>query len=1217
MLEKIGPYALERELGAGAMGTVYAATVGARAPGLELGDEVALKVVHPQLLERSGFFRRFMREAEVGTRIRHENVVRTHLCDQLVVDGTPYAFLVMEYVEGRTLTQLRDDLGCVPEELCRHIGREMSKGLIAIHEAGIVHRDVKPDNVLVTRDHVVKLMDLGVARLEDEEVRLSRPGAFVGSPEYASPEQFEGGDVDGRCDLHAVGVVLYELACGVQPFRADSFRHVMKRICEEAPRRLGDVQPQISEFLEELVHTLLEKDRSARFESAAVLLDVLEQGEDSAWWRQRAVQRRDTVAAPARRLHLQRETSVHGRDDELDRMRELFGLAKGGQGQVVLVEGEAGVGKSRFVDELVRRLRDSGEDVEFVFGGYPPGAAATAAGGFSSAYREFLGPKGAAPYLEETPLLVPAFDAALRGETTPAGEAELSLDALGTCFVHVTRRIAAERPVVVLIDDLHFAPNEARDLFAALAQAIARSRVLLVGTVRPGAPPEWIANLVRLEHASQVELPRLGPKDLAALLEEAFGSRALAEELGYRIVTKSDGNPFFAFEIIRGLREGQFIRRNADGSWTSTNVIDDIEIPSSLLDLVNARIAHLGDEERHLLDVAACWGFEFDASLVGEALGLRRLPVLQAFAKLEARDRLVRSEGRSFVFDHNQVQEVLYDALPEMLREEYHLALAEALESRGGKADGITALRLCSHFQLGGDERRALPYLDEAITHLRKGHRDGQAADLATRVLAVPGLLEGEKRADLLLRLAGPTGVFDSLSRVEEWHALAEELSQLAEELDDDVWRGRAERSVGLVLHRRSRPDDAEAHFRRALELAERTGDRNVRAGALGDLGNVHHTRGELDEATRRHEMHLEASRASGDRRSEAVALVNLALVLQGQGRLTECIELNQQAAAVAAEIGDRDIVSTTDAHLGNVYVTLGRLDEARARLERHLRFTREMGMRTHEARALGNLGNVCYGEGRLVDALQCFDRFLALSREVGDRRSAAIALVNIGPAWLALGQTERAREALEESLTICRDVGLPYPEGYALQNLAELCDDAGDEQEALDRTREALELRRRIGHRDGVADSLVVLGDLLRRAGDADGARAALDEAAEICREQERTGRLALTLATKALLPGESPDEALRAMEAAADEGSTARTCLYLYLATGDAQHLERAKQTLDDTIARAPEEHHDAMRSRSRTNRDILAAWREHAGGTDDDSDDDVISEAETRVG
>jgi serine/threonine-protein kinase len=373
----LGPYRIDRELGAGGMGRVYAAT----------GPDgvVALKIVHPHLLEQPGFFKRFMREAQLGQSIRHENVVRTLDCDQLVTGGQANAFLVMEYVEGQTLADLQHELDKVPEELCRHIAREICKGLAAVHDAGVVHRDLKPDNVLITPDHVVKVMDLGVAQVADEVMRLSKSGAFVGSVEYAAPEQFKGGDVDGRTDLHALGVLLYELSSGRHPYRGAGFHEVLGRVCDQEPRRLGDVNPQLSAFFEEVVHTLLVKEPRGRFASATQLLDVLESGEDSAWWHERARRLQEETKRPLRRIHIPRETAIYGRDAELSTLRTLFERATGGDGQVVWIAGEAGIGKSRLVDELVAHLHADGEDIDFLFGSYPPGGAATAAGAFSTA----------------------------------------------------------------------------------------------------------------------------------------------------------------------------------------------------------------------------------------------------------------------------------------------------------------------------------------------------------------------------------------------------------------------------------------------------------------------------------------------------------------------------------------------------------------------------------------------------------------------------------------------------------------------------------------------------------------------------------------------------------------------------------------------------------------------------------------------------------------
>jgi len=189
-------------------------------------------------------------------------------------------------------------------------------------------------------------------------------------------------------------VLLYELSSGQHPYRGGGFHEVLTRVCDSAPRRLGEINPQLSAFFEEVVHTLLVKDPRGRFTSAEQLLDVLQDGEDSAWWHERARRLRSETKRPLRRIRISRETAVHGRGKELDRLRAVYEKAKSGEGQVVLIEDEAGIGKSRLVDELIARLHAEGEDLNFLFGSYPPGGAAAASGAFSDAFHEHLGDEG-------------------------------------------------------------------------------------------------------------------------------------------------------------------------------------------------------------------------------------------------------------------------------------------------------------------------------------------------------------------------------------------------------------------------------------------------------------------------------------------------------------------------------------------------------------------------------------------------------------------------------------------------------------------------------------------------------------------------------------------------------------------------------------------------------------------------------------------------------
>jgi tetratricopeptide (TPR) repeat protein len=1172
----LGPYRIDRELGSGGMGKVYAAT----------GPDgvVALKVVHPHLIQTPGFFKRFMREAQLGQSIRHENVVRTLDCDQDFSGGKATCFLVMEYVEGQTLSELLHELERVPEELCRHVAREICKGLAAVHDAGVVHRDLKPENVLITPDHVVKIMDLGVAQVADEALRLSKSGAFVGSVEYAAPEQFKGGDVDGRTDLHALGVLLYELATGTHPYRGGSFHEVLGRVCDQDARRLGDVNPQLSAFFEEVVHTLLVKDPRGRFASATKLLDVLEQGEDSDWWHGRARSLQAETKRPIRRIRISRETAVYGREKELAQLRSLYERATAGDGQVVLIEGEAGIGKSRLVDELIARLHADGEDLNFLFGSYPPGGAATATGGFSAAYREHFGESGSADHLTQTPILAPAFDALLKGESAPTGVEQLTKDSLQTCFVNATRSIAAERVTVVLIDDLHFAPDEGRALFTALAMAAPGSRVLLVGTTRPGVSEEWLAGVTRLDQTSHVPVDRLSPKDLIELLRDNFKSEDLAIGLAGKIALKSDGNPFFIFEIIRGLREGQFITKRDDGTWATTRIIDEIEIPSSVLDLVNARVAALTEEERDLLDVACCWGYEFDPGLIGDVLEMRRIPLLKRFGQIERAHRLVRASGRNYVFDHHQVQEALYSTLHEQMREEYHAALAEALEARTNAVesdpealDGALCVDLCEHYLKGARGESALRYLEAAQSHLSEGYLNAQVVALCERALAVPDLLTGAERAKALVRLVRALDVLGRRTRLEEY---VREAERLAEGADDDELRGHVTNVLGSVLLESSRHEQGWAAFRRSLDLARARGDKAAEAGATVNMGNVFWVQRRLAEAQEWYERGLALCREIGHKRFESIATGNLGNVLESQGRLAEAQEHFERALALSREIGYRLGAAVATENLGMVFRSQGRLAEAQEHFERSLALNREIGRRQGEASATGSLGAVFSSQGRLAEAQEHHERSLALSREIGYRKGELLAQHNLRGVLRELGDTEGSEERLVASLALCEELG--------------------DRHLAVPTKR--------------------ALGSLRAATRGVEEGRELLVEARDAAAEIGLPGDEVLAYCELALLPGEHAEDALSAYTEHVERlspGERQSARYLLFRATGDRTHLEEAKRLLDELLAKNPPEYHGSMCQNIGVHREILAAWREEFGEDDDSSGGASPTESPTRAG
>ncbi len=262
------------------MGTVFLATALSRGRDDEppdAGVQVALKVLHPHVVSSPERFQRFRREAEIGMRIHHPSVVRTLDAAVRVLNGRMLHMLVMEFVDGRTLRSLLGQHGRFDEAECRRIGAQIAEALEAIHAEGVVHRDVKPANVIQTPDGDLKITDLGLARITDEVEKLSSTGVFVGSVLYGAPEQFRGprSEVDHHADLYALGLLLYELATAKHPFSDEDFRVVMRRHLHDLPPAPSVHEPLLSPEFDAIVLSLLAKEQSDRPSDAATVRAAL------------------------------------------------------------------------------------------------------------------------------------------------------------------------------------------------------------------------------------------------------------------------------------------------------------------------------------------------------------------------------------------------------------------------------------------------------------------------------------------------------------------------------------------------------------------------------------------------------------------------------------------------------------------------------------------------------------------------------------------------------------------------------------------------------------------------------------------------------------------------------------------------------------------------------------------------------------------------------
>lgn len=1151
--QHLGRWQIEAVLGRGGMGVVYRAA--------SEGQTVALKVIHPQLLGRSQFVKRFQREAEAGARVRHTNVVRTYGVETCETPGGLVHALVMEYVQGRTLGDLQASLCRVPEGLLRDIAGQVAAGLAAIHEAGVIHRDLKPENVLLTDQHEVKIMDLGLARLRSEEVRLSRTGQFIGSLLYAAPEQL--GDNDGlvtpAADLYAFGLVLFQLAAGRPAFEADSVASIVRAHLTEQPPSLRSLVPEISPFLDALVATLLQKDPAARLSNARVLQQTLEVGEASAWWRARREQAEPVRAAAAQ------GSPLLGRARELRELLDGWARARAGHGGTALVVAEEGLGRTRLLEAFEEAASLTGQAALLAVGVGGAGeaplaalgqalAAALPGGDLATALETVLPGRHEAQAILGPWLADPA--------RTPVPPAQL--DGEGGPVVDLVLGLARKTPRALVVDDLHALPDREQEVVRALSAA-AGGRALYV-VVSLAAPVDrarrdaWLA----VEGVTEVALGRLREDAMRALLDSRVGAGPTAEALARELLPRAGGSPCLLERLVDGLVASGALKPAPDGALVLQGDGVPADLPDSVRTLVAARLAGLPAPLRTLLEVAALQGHSFDVRVLAATLQRPLLAVLEELAPLSREPRLVRGEGRVRTFEPAVVQEVLSEGLVPERRRELDLATArgwEAVLASGEEPRAGVLPRVAWHLLRAGAPQAAEPILLEALDALLAGRRQVEALDLSEAAVRAGDALGPPVRARVLSRRAR---LLELQGRVVEERACLEAAEAAYAQASPTIPStlllalGRCLVACGDLVAVRAR-------FGQAAQAAEDEGDDVGASVAHAVQARAASAVGDLAAARRHAECALLSSRAAGHAGLQIEALGLLGHVFERQGRPGPAQVHQARRLDLAGRSGDLRQSCDARGALARLAFGRGRWAEARVHLDRQGAHARDLGHRRGEARSRLGLGLVCAALGHLDEAQDHLEVARRLSLSAGDGRTEVAASVESARLRIRRGDAAAALPLLLRTLGSSARRGTGTQAALACLGAAEAALARGEGAEAEAWCADAQAQASGLGERAEIDVQLV-----LARAALAQGRRAAahqpLQRARQLAAQNGWPGSQVVAGALQALAGGEA-DGALSLWARSADVltwWERLEVHRVLHAATGDAWHALQAERLL-----------------------------------------------------
>jgi tetratricopeptide (TPR) repeat protein len=1090
-----GRYRIVQLVGVGGMGMVY------RAEDEQLGLAVAVKVLRPELAESRDLLERFKRELVLARQVSHPNVVRIHDIGHDLGSHGDLVFLTMDYVAGRSLRDLLAEEGRLDPQRAAGIARQLAAGLAAAHGAGVVHRDLKPGNVLLDAAGRAAITDFGVAR-SLAAAGPTLPGMVLGTLDYLSPEQARGEAVDGRTDLYALGIVLYEMLTGRMPFAGGTAAETLAQRLTGVPRDLRFGAAEVPPWLARIVRRLLEREPARRYASARELAADLGRGRGPhlslrpKTWRlaaaaagvaglltlgwtahERAGLARRGPAAPVASVAAgpRHAVAILPLADETGQ-RELAWVASGLP--EMLASSLAESSRLRVLDS--QRVSRTAADLKL-----PPGPLAEAearrVAQLLDADRLVAGRVRAAGGRLRVDLSLVAADlhglpaTPLHAEA-PAGEAFRLIDQLGA-----TLRERLEVPPAAAPP----APSRSPAALAAYAQgaaSLARGDALAAVPALEravAADPRFTAAWVRLARAREA-LGRHEPAEEAARRAVATlppGESRAADE-AQAVEARLLGRPQRAQEIL-----SRVVARHPDDVEARLELAEAYGEQGSL----DRAVAALEPAMRLAPHDPRGWLLLGRYSIL--AGNARRAVDEYLVRALVAQNELGSDEGRADVWN---AFGVAYNDLGETARAVENYERAAALRRRIGDERGYaTTLRnLANIHTVRGEHEAAAKQLAQALAILERLGDQAGIADLYNDLGVLAEEQGGYERALAQYR-----------------RALA-----IRRDLGNDLALAQSYSNVGYACYLLGRFDDATAYGRQQLELAKRSGDATGVVLATQSLGVLALAQGDWDAAARDLLAALRTSRDLGMKAATASSLGHLGRLAAYQGRFGAALASYAEALAVLRELGDRRGLAEFTLAQAAAEIELGMADAAGERLRAAAELLAGERSREQQAELARLQGEWHRLRGERAAARAALGRALAEAKASQAAVELLAVRLSAAEAGLAGGESSPSRELerlAEEAAALGHaELRLRAAEALAFTALA-----AGDAPRAARAARSGLATASACGGWAGAYRLHQLLARALERGGGLPGSPAtpaaeAAAERAQAAAEIARVGR-------------------------------------------------------------------------------------------------------------
>ncbi|MDA0746423.1 MAG: protein kinase [bacterium] len=1077
-------YEIRELLGRGAMGEVYLAYDRA------LDRELAVKFLSQDAASSPEDVQRFYLEARAAAGLSHQNVVVIHD----VGEHEGRCFFVMELLSGMSLRQMiREGKRPLWKEGLK-IAVQVCKALEAAHARNLLHRDIKPENIWLQPDGLVKILDFGIARFSTVDT-LTRSDETLGTPEYMAPEQIMGEALDGRTDLYALGIFMYELFTGQRPFTGPNAITVIYKQMEEEPIPPGQLAQDMPLAVERMILKAIAKEPAQRYASAAQMRQEIEallegRSEESV---------PESAAAPeSGEVALNFESHLVGRDQEMEALRAAVDDLSQAKGGTVLLGGEAGIGKTRLATETLAYARKQGSLVLrgaclFIEAPEPylpflealgQGLASTQGGGREDLLK-FI--REEAPELEE---LVSHVMTVLQTRRTP-GMAHLdetvatSKERLFEAITRLLLHLSGEAPVTLFLDDLQWADSGTLQLLYYIARNAVSRRLLIVGTYRTEdlmsegderAHPlsDTIQQMSREDLFRDLRIGGLAPGAVGQMLRGIFRRGTFSAAFRDSLYRETGGNPFFVIEVLKLLRdEGVVFQRR--GIWRERREITGGDIPRRVYDVVVRRLERLAHDERELLQIAAVVGERFSSGALGEIFEQKRVRVLRSLHRAARVHHLLQAEEEFYSFVHPKIREVLYAEVSPELRREYHLAYAEYLEANSSGEQKRSSGELARHFHFAGAHARALPYLIQAGDRAQRVFAYREARDFYR--WGVASLPEEDVLAPGLLQKLG--NMYDRLGEVKTAMEQFSRALVLADKQADLTLVAELRRGIGRIHLRSGEYDQAAEQYRRCVKGCCTTSHREAMCDVLIQMGNLHLDKGEWPQVKSCYARALKIARHTGQERQIAMIYMNSGIVASIQGDLDRALRLYERGRERYEKTGYLPGVNQILLNMGWSYGQRELWEKARDAYQEALAIARKTQNIYIEAKCYLNLAEV-YLETRDLKACK---RASVKALEIFKKSNRQ---VNIADVFRTLGQVaaverkwEEAQSYFERSIESLRSLGHVLGEGKSYLEYARMLKLQGDQARALEQLDLAVVRFTQIGAQDDLATAETLRGEI------------------------------------------------------------------------------------------------------------------------------------------